>query len=188
MIPARWEHVKAIVQEAVGRLPAERAAFVAESCAGDELLAREVGSLLAADAEAGNFIETPALARPDLATILDDVQAPPSLPGRRLGPSQLVTVDPHYVVSNFTCGNAANYTEYCNRNVTKWLQQSDRELNDNKRLALIKKVGKVLASDIPMVPLYQRPTYLVYKTSVHGMVDNPTSQGPSFNAENWSKG
>jgi peptide/nickel transport system substrate-binding protein len=100
----------------------------------------------------------------------------------------LVTVDPHYVVSTFSCGNASNYTEYCNRNVTKWLQQSDRELNDNKRLALIKKVGKVLASDIPMVPLYQRPTYLVYKTSVKGMVDNPTSQGPTFNAENWSKG
>jgi len=100
----------------------------------------------------------------------------------------LVTVDPHYVVSTFSCGNASNYTEYCNRNVTKWLGQSDRELNDNKRIALIKKVGKVLASDIPMVPLYQRPTYLVYKTSVRGMVDNPTSQGPSFNAENWSKG
>jgi len=100
----------------------------------------------------------------------------------------LVTVDPHYVVSTFSCGNASNYTEYCNRNVTKWLGQSDRELNDAKRLVLIKKVGKVLASDIPMVPLYQRPTYLVYKTSVKGMVDNPTSQGPSFNAENWSKG
>jgi peptide/nickel transport system substrate-binding protein len=100
----------------------------------------------------------------------------------------LVTVDPHYVVSTFSCGNASNYTEYCNRNVTKWLGQSDRELNDAKRLALIKKVGKVLSSDVPMIPLYQRPTYLVYKTSVHGMVDNATSQGPSFNAENWSKG
>jgi ABC-type transport system substrate-binding protein len=100
----------------------------------------------------------------------------------------LVTVDPHYVVSTFSCGNASNYTEYCNRNVTKWLGQSDRELNDAKRLALIVKVGKVLSSDVPMIPLYQRPTYLVYKTSVHGMVDNATSQGPSFNAENWSKG
>src|SRR5215831_13713009 len=100
----------------------------------------------------------------------------------------LVTVDPHYNVSSFTCGNASNYTEYCNRNVTKWLGQSDRELNDAKRLALIVKVDKVLANDVPMIPLYQRPTYLVYKTSVHGMVDNATSQGPSFNAEAWSKG
>jgi len=100
----------------------------------------------------------------------------------------LVRVDPHYNVSTFTCGNASNYTEYCNRTVSKWLGQSDRELNDAKRLALIVKVDKVLANDVPMVPLYQRPTYLVYKTSVHGMVDNATSQGPSFNAEAWSKG
>jgi peptide/nickel transport system substrate-binding protein len=60
-------------------------------------------------------------------------------------------------------------------------------LNDAKRLALIKKVGKVLAEDVPMIPLFQRPTYLVYKTSVRGMVDNPSSQGPSYNAEAWSK-
>ena len=101
--------------------------------------------------------------------------------------TQLVTVDPHYVVSVFSCGNASNYTEYCNRTVTKWLSQSDRELNDAQRLALIKKVGKVLANDVPMIPLFQRPTYLVYKTSVSGLVDNPTSQGPSYNAEAWSK-
>jgi peptide/nickel transport system substrate-binding protein len=99
--------------------------------------------------------------------------------------TQLVTVDPHYVVSVFSCGNASNYTEYCNRTVTKLLEQSDRELNDSKRLALIKKVGKILANDVPMIPLVQKPTYLVYKTSVGGMVDNPTSQGPSYNAEAW---
>jgi peptide/nickel transport system substrate-binding protein len=101
--------------------------------------------------------------------------------------TQLVTVDPHYNVSNFTCGNAANYTEYCNRQVTKWLEQSDRELNDAKRLALIKKVGKQVANDVPMIPLFQRPTYFVYKTSLGGLVDNPSSQGPSWNAEKWTK-
>jgi peptide/nickel transport system substrate-binding protein len=100
----------------------------------------------------------------------------------------LVTVDPHYNVASYSCGNASNYTEYCNRQVTKWLGQSDRELNPKKRLALISKVGKQLAADAAVIPLYQRPTYLVYKTSVKGMVDNASSQGPSFNAENWSKG
>jgi len=99
----------------------------------------------------------------------------------------LVTVDPHYVVSIFSCGNPGNYTEYCNRSVTRKLGQSDRELNPNKRLNLIKAVGKTLANDVPMIPLFQRPTYLVYKTNVAGLVDNASSQGPSFNAENWSK-
>src|SRR4051795_7913925 len=102
--------------------------------------------------------------------------------------TQIVSVDPHYNVSNFTCGNAANYSEYCNRSVTRWLAQSDTELNDSKRLALIARAGKQLAADAAVIPLYQRPTYLVYKTSIHGLVDNASSQGPSFNAENWSKG
>jgi peptide/nickel transport system substrate-binding protein len=100
----------------------------------------------------------------------------------------LVTVDPHYNVSSYSCGNASNYTEYCNRNVTKWLSASDKELNPKKRLALIARAGKQLAADAAVIPLYQRPTYLVYKTSVKGLVDNASSQGPSFNAENWSKG
>jgi ABC-type transport system substrate-binding protein len=100
----------------------------------------------------------------------------------------LVAVDPHYNVSIYSCGNASNYAEYCNRNVTRWLSASDKELNAKKRLALITKAGKQIASDVAAIPLYQRPTYLVYKTSVKGMVDNASSQGPSFNAENWSKG
>jgi peptide/nickel transport system substrate-binding protein len=100
----------------------------------------------------------------------------------------LVTVDPHYVVANFSCGSGPNYTEYCNRTVTNLLARSDRELNIAKRLALVNKAGVIIGNDVPMIPLFQRPTYLVYKTSVKGMIDNPSSQGPSFNAESWSKG
>jgi peptide/nickel transport system substrate-binding protein len=100
----------------------------------------------------------------------------------------LVRVDPIYTVSIFSCGSPSNYTEYCNRSVTKLLERSSHELNDARRLKLVTTVGKVLGNDVPMIPLFQRPTYLVYKTSVKGMVDNASSQGPSFNAEAWSKG
>jgi peptide/nickel transport system substrate-binding protein len=101
--------------------------------------------------------------------------------------TQIVTTDPHYVVSTFACGSPSNYFEYCNRTVTQLLQRSDRELNDAKRLALVNRAGAIMGNDVPVIPLFQRPTYFVFKTSVKGMVDNPTSQGPSFNAENWSK-
>src|SRR6266568_3674171 len=100
----------------------------------------------------------------------------------------VVVVDPHYNVSIFSCGLPGNYTEYCNRKVTKLLQQSDRELNDAKRTVLVNQADTIMANDVPMIPLFQRATYLVYKTSVHGLVDNASSQGPSFNAEAWSKG
>ena len=98
-----------------------------------------------------------------------------------------VTVDPAYLTNIFSCGAGLNYSDYCNRSVTRLLSQADQELNQKKRLALVNRVGAVLGNDVAMIPLFQRPTYLVFKTSVKGMIDNPTSQGPSFNAELWSK-
>ena len=67
------------------------------------------------------------------------------------------------------------------------LPKPERHIFYDRRVADV-YVGKIMGNDVPMVPLYQRPTYLVYKTSVKGMVDNSSSQGPSFNAEAWSKG
>jgi peptide/nickel transport system substrate-binding protein len=98
-----------------------------------------------------------------------------------------VTADPSYLTNIFSCGAGLNYSDYCNRTVTKLLSRADQELNQRKRLALINRIGAILGSDVAMIPLFQRPTYLVYKTTVKGMLDNPTAQGPSFNAELWSK-
>src|SRR5580765_6289822 len=97
-------------------------------------------------------------------------------------------VDPHYNVSIFSCGSPGNYGEYCNRNVTQLLSASDTQLSDAKRVALINKADTIMANDVPQIPLFQRATYFVYKSNVKGMVDNASSQGPSWNAESWSKG
>lgn len=56
---ASWLQVKAILADALERPAEARAAFLAEACGGDEALAAEVASLLVAEAEAGDFIETP---------------------------------------------------------------------------------------------------------------------------------
>src|SRR5690349_3127379 len=46
--PERWQAAKAVVQAALERAPAQRAALVAEACGADAELRREVESLLAA--------------------------------------------------------------------------------------------------------------------------------------------
>lgn len=56
-----WTTVKRIHQSALELDPSERAAFVNASCSGNELLCREVESLLAYAAEAESFLERPAL-------------------------------------------------------------------------------------------------------------------------------
>jgi len=56
-----WHRVKEIIEAALARPAAERAAFVLRACGDDTSLRTEVESLLAAMEQAGNFIEQPAL-------------------------------------------------------------------------------------------------------------------------------
>src|SRR5687768_11481959 len=60
MTPERWRAVDAILKAALAWEPAERDAFIADACGGDEELRREVASLLAAHDEADEFLEQPA--------------------------------------------------------------------------------------------------------------------------------
>ena len=42
-----------------------------------------------------------------------------------------------------------------------------------------------MAQDIPTLPLYQKPTVLAYQNIVHGLIDNPTQEGFTWNSEDW---
>ena len=49
-------------------------------------------------------------------------------------------------------------------------------------------ITRRILGDVPTIPLYQKPTYFVFKTSLKGLVDNPTLQGPTWNTESWKAG
>ncbi|MGC2626251.1 MAG: protein kinase [Candidatus Udaeobacter sp.] len=69
MKPERWKQVNDLFQSAIERAPEERAAFLDESCYGDEGMRREVESLLISHERAENFIEVPAFeVAPELVT------------------------------------------------------------------------------------------------------------------------
>ena len=70
----RWQQIEQLYHAALARGGEERATFLAEVCAGNEELRREVESLLAYEDRAANFIESPAL---DVAArmIADDQSA-----------------------------------------------------------------------------------------------------------------
>jgi serine/threonine protein kinase/Tol biopolymer transport system component len=57
----RWKQVESLYHAALERETATRAAFLAEVCAGDEELRREVASLIAYDGQPASFIESPVL-------------------------------------------------------------------------------------------------------------------------------
>lgn len=58
----RWQQITNIFEAALEREPAERSAFIAERCASDEELRREVEAMLSSHDQASQFIEEPAIA------------------------------------------------------------------------------------------------------------------------------
>src|SRR5262249_4492021 len=59
MTPEQWNRIKELFASARELAADERPAFLEQACAGDELLRREVQSLLAAFPEGESFLETP---------------------------------------------------------------------------------------------------------------------------------
>jgi predicted ATPase/predicted Ser/Thr protein kinase len=83
-----WEKAKQLYQEALGKDPAARAAFIEEACASEEELLREVQSLLAYQEHAEHFMEQPAIA--GVAGAANSDAAPGSFVGRTLHHYEIV--------------------------------------------------------------------------------------------------
>ncbi len=84
-----WTTVKRIHQSALDIDPSERAAFVDESCGGDEALRREVQELLTYAAEAESFLERPAV---DIAPEPPGASHEASLVGRTISHYQVLSL------------------------------------------------------------------------------------------------
>jgi Tol biopolymer transport system component len=84
--PRRWQQIERLFHGALERPVEERAAFLDQSCAGDESLRREVNALLDSPATANRFLDRDAL---EVAAGLVSVSEMPVLSGRRLGVYQL---------------------------------------------------------------------------------------------------
>jgi len=61
MEPERWRRIEELYHASLERAEGQRAAFLAEACAGDPALRNEVESLLAQEKSAKDFMEAPAL-------------------------------------------------------------------------------------------------------------------------------
>jgi len=90
MDPNRWRRIEQLYHDAVARPAAERAAFLADACRGDEALRRDVQALLDVPTAAHQPLSAPALAlaSPDLAGPLLPSDAAP-LTGQPLGSYRL---------------------------------------------------------------------------------------------------
>jgi serine/threonine-protein kinase len=85
----RWARIKSVFNAAAERPADERAAFIRSECNGDEALASEVESLLAANDQAGSFIE--ALPTGEATVALEDLPIEPMI-GQMVGPYRVINL------------------------------------------------------------------------------------------------
>jgi len=86
----------------------------------------------------------------------------------------------------FSCDGDQNYQSYCDEAVTEQLEESNNIIDPAARAALFNEIDAAIAEDVPLLPLYQKPTIFAWNESIQGPQDNPTNQGPTWNVEDWA--
>ena len=77
--------------------------------------------------------------------------------------------------SFFGCGGVQNFSGYCQRLVTSDLDQADRIFDTRRQAAALIRADRRLAQDVPLVPLFQHPTFAVLGSNVRGFALNSTT-------------
>jgi peptide/nickel transport system substrate-binding protein len=94
-----------------------------------------------------------------------------------IGSPDLSGLDNLYGCRNDAANEAQqNYQGYCNKIVDSSLKKANVTFNTAKQAALMNKANTQMAKDMIVIPLYQKPTYLIYKSKFKGLVENPTNE------------
>jgi peptide/nickel transport system substrate-binding protein len=85
------------------------------------------------------------------------------------------------------CGGDQNDGAYCNRALTKVLDTVSKTLDAGQRAKLINEAEKkYVVKDIPSIPMFARPLYVIRANSVNGPGVNPTQEGSPWNISAWA--
>jgi ABC-type transport system substrate-binding protein len=85
----------------------------------------------------------------------------------------------------YRCLGDGNYTGYCSHAVDALLKAASGELVPLKRARLFQRADAIMATEVPVIPLYQGPIALVHRSDLRGMRANPGVAGPVWNIEDW---
>jgi peptide/nickel transport system substrate-binding protein len=83
----------------------------------------------------------------------------------------------------YRCGGPENFTGYCQRIVTRDLDQADRILDPAQRARVLNRADRQMAKDVPVIPLWNEPAAATVRANVQGVV----ACFPSliWGSENW---
>jgi peptide/nickel transport system substrate-binding protein len=75
----------------------------------------------------------------------------------------------------FGCGGVNNYSGYCQRIATRDLDQARRILDAAQQERVLNRADRQLASDVPVIPLFDLPLAIVTRANIRGVgASSPT--------------
>jgi ABC-type transport system substrate-binding protein len=95
------------------------------------------------------------------------------------------TGDPGDWYDTYRCRGGGNYTGYCSHTVDALLNAANSELDPEKRATLFQRADAIMGTDIPAIPLFQKPGTLIRKSDLLDVGPNPTPFGPFWNIQDW---
>src|SRR5436190_4908160 len=93
--------------------------------------------------------------------------------------------DPGDWYDAYRCFGSGNFTGYCSHTVDSLLKAANGELDREKRSRLFQRADAIMATQVPMIPLYQVPALLIHRSNLLGMRMNPGVGGAVWNIEDW---
>jgi peptide/nickel transport system substrate-binding protein len=84
----------------------------------------------------------------------------------------------------YGCGGVQNYSGYCQRIVSRDLDQARRILDETQQARVLNRADAQLAKDVPTIPLFQIPFTVASRNDVRNLVI-PSHHDPCVNAEKW---
>ncbi len=87
----------------------------------------------------------------------------------------------------YGCGGDQNNMNYCNRRWSNVMNQVSTTLEAGQRAKLLNAgEARYMVNDIPSIPVYARPVYVITSKKVKGPVVNPTNEGSPWNVSGWT--
>jgi peptide/nickel transport system substrate-binding protein len=83
----------------------------------------------------------------------------------------------------YGCGGEENISGYCQRLVTRDLDQANRILDADKRARVLNRADAQMAKDVPVIPFVQVSFTAALRQNIRGYVLSPFN--PLWGAENW---
>jgi len=85
---------------------------------------------------------------------------------------------------------------FSGQNVYRWsdleadslMRRSDRQVDDAARAATLARLQRIVAREVPLIPLYQQPNTVVHTQELTGVRENPTQAEVFWNSAVWSLG